>query len=67
MIDNANNNEENEQYEVFKMDNVEPINDPNCKHFFVEDDDSIGDTQSWICKHCKRGVFYPKGVKIINS
>jgi hypothetical protein len=60
-------NGNDEEYEVIRLKDVEPINDPNCKHFFIKDSDTIGDHQAWICRRCKRGTFYPKGVTIINS
>lgn len=66
--DNDNHNDNNGQDErIFDLENAKPINDPNCKHYFVMDDDKIGDYQGWICKHCNRGVYLQKGTKIINS
>jgi hypothetical protein len=67
MNQNASNNDDNVEYEVIRLDEIEPITKPDCKHFFVKDDDEIGDNQAWICQGCKRGVFYPKGVTIVNS
>jgi len=64
---NKNINVNNEDYEVFNMNNVEPLNAPDCNHHFVQDDDEIGDTRAWVCKHCLRGVFIQKGAVIINS
>lgn len=64
---NASNNDDNAEYEVIRLDEVEPINNPDCKHYFIKDDDEIGDNQAWICRDCKRGTFYPKNVTIINS
>lgn len=66
--DNASIDDNNENYEVIKLENSVPLIDLDCKHNFVEDDDVIDDlSQSWICTKCKRGTFLPKGVKIINS
>lgn len=72
-IDNGNVYGDNEtkdvddEYEVIRLDGVEPLNDPDCKHFFIKDSDTIGGMQAWICKRCKRGKFYPIGTTIINS
>lgn len=66
--DNSNIDENNDDYEVVKRENLENLLDPECKHFFVKDNDVIDDeTQSWICKKCHRGTFIPKGITIINS
>jgi hypothetical protein len=65
--DNQSINGNDEPDEVIRMDEVEPINDPNCKHFFIKDSDIIGDYQAWICRKCKRGTFYPINTTIINS
>jgi hypothetical protein len=66
-LDNASRDDKNENYEVFNLKDVEPLNDPNCTHHFVKDSDEIGGYQAWICQLCKRGTFYPKGTTIINS
>lgn len=65
--DNKSINGNDGEYEVIRLDNATPINDPDCKHFFIKDEDEIGDSVAWICKSCKRGAYFPKGVKIINS
>jgi hypothetical protein len=66
--DNGNQNEQNDNDErIFELDNATPINNPDCEHHFVKDDDMIGDYQSWICQSCKRGVYIHKDTKIINS
>jgi hypothetical protein len=52
---------------VVDLEKVEPLNDINCRHFFVKDSDTIGDYQAWKCKQCRRGTFLPKGTQIINS
>lgn len=66
--DNDNHNDKNDNDErIFELENATPINDPDCQHYFVIDDDKIGDYQGWTCQHCKRGAYFPKGTKIINS
>ena len=65
--DNRNIHDKNEEYEVIRRDELEPINDPNCKHNFVVDSDEIGGFQAWVCTKCKRGTFLPKATIIINS
>ena len=65
--DNRNIHDKNEEYEVIRRDELEPINDPNCKHNFVVDSDEIGGFQAWVSSKCKRGRFLPKAPKIINS
>lgn len=66
--DNSNSNDDNEKYEVIKRDNLVPLIDPKCEHYFVKDDDIIDEnTQSWICTKCKRGTFLSKDLTIINS
>lgn len=68
--DNNDRDDKNEKDEVIKLDELTPINDPNCKHFFVKDQDELAEEnkmQAWICKRCKRGTFMPKHINIINS
>ena len=66
--DNTTIDVNNDNYEVFKMDGVKPLNDPECKHFFVEENqEEIEGFTAWVCIHCKRGKFFPKGTKVINT
>lgn len=66
--DNTNRDVNNEEYEVINLDGVEPLNDPNCKHFFIEDvSEEIDGFTAWTCEHCKRGRYFPKGTKVINT
>lgn len=37
-----------------------PLNNANCKHELVPDDDQIGDFVSMRCKHCPLGWFFTK-------
>lgn len=67
MVDNQGNNGNDDDTIVVDMSKREPLNDPDCKHFFIKDDDTIGDTQAWICRRCKRGTFLPKHTSITNS
>ena len=67
LSDDNKDNEHNDDDVVIKLDELTPINDPDCKHYFVKDEDEIGEYQAWICRSCSRGAFYPKGVEIINS
>lgn len=70
-IDNNNSNEKNENdVIVIKQEELTPINNPECKHYFIKDNDELAEEnnmQSWICKKCKRGTFLPKDKTIINS
>lgn len=66
--DNSSINDEDGEYEVIRLNDKEPLNNKDCKHYFKKDEDEIStDRQSWICIHCHRGTFLPKGVNIINS
>jgi len=68
--DNKNIDDKNENDVVIKLDELTPINDPNCKHYFVKDKDSFAeevDMQAWICRECRRGAILPKNQVIINS
>jgi hypothetical protein len=67
--DNTISNENNEDnVEVFKMDGVKPLNDPDCNHFFIEEvQEEIAGFTAWTCEHCKRGRYLPKGTKVINN
>lgn len=65
--DNISNNGNDDGAIVVDMRQQEPLNDPNCEHFFVKDSDTIGDNQAWICQKCKRGTFLPKHMSITNS
>ncbi len=67
MNDNQGNNGNDDGTIVVDMSKREPLNDPQCKHFFVKDDDTIGRTQAWICRKCKRGTFLPSHMSITNS
>ena len=64
---NQTNNDNDDGTIVVNMAKREPLNDPDCKHFFVKDDDTIGNSQAWICRGCKRGTFLPKHMSITNS
>jgi transposase-like protein len=69
---NTNNNssidDNNDDYVVVKRENLKNLLDPDCKHYFVKDNDEIDeDSQSWKCNKCHRGTFLPKHVNIINS
>ena len=66
--DNDNHNADDADNErVFELENAKPINDPDCLHYFVKDDDKIGEYQGWICQKCKRGAYFPENTEIINS
>lgn len=65
--DNLNIDGKNEDYEIWDLKDKEPITKKDCKHFFVQDNDEIGDTVAWKCKNCNRGTFIKKGHTIINS
>lgn len=66
--DNLNINDNNDEYEVFDMGAVKPLNDPDCSHYFVEEPhEEIDGYKAWTCIHCRRGKFFPKGTKIINN
>lgn len=68
--DNSNIDDKNENYEVIKLDELTPVNDPTCRHNFIKDSDELAKDngmQSWICRRCKRGTFLPKHINIINS
>lgn len=65
--DNSSNNDNDEDTIVVDMAKRQPLNDPDCKHFFVKDEDTIGNSQAWICRGCKRGTFLPKHMSITNS
>ncbi len=61
---NTSKNVDNDGDEVVRLDEQQPLNDPDCKHQFVKDDDELGEAQAWVCIKCRRGVFLPKGVSI---
>lgn len=68
-IDNSPNNSENEANVnndkneiVIRLDEQAPLNDPDCKHKFSLDGDTIGDTRAWKCEKCHRGIFLPKHI-----
>jgi ubiquitin C-terminal hydrolase len=65
--DNQSNNDNDDGTIVVDMAKREPLNDPNCEHFFIKDEDTIGNSQAWICRKCKRGTFIPKHMSITNS
>jgi hypothetical protein len=65
--DNSSNNDNDDDTIVVDMAKRQPLNDPDCKHFFVKDEDTIGNSQAWICRGCKRGTFLPKHMSITNS
>lgn len=68
--DNSSIDANDEKDEVIKLDELTPINDPNCTHSFIKEYDELAeenDMQSWICSKCKRGKFMPKHINIINS
>lgn len=68
--DNSNIDDKNEKHEVIELNELTPINNPECTHYFVKDNDELAEEnnmQSWICQKCKRGTFMPKGTTIINS
>jgi len=55
---------------IIKQEELTPINDPKCQHFFVKDKDDLAEEnnmQAWICQKCKRGTILPKHQTIINS
>lgn len=63
-------NDKNENDEVIRLDELTPINDPKCHHYFVKDVDELAEDnnmQAWQCRNCKRGTFLPKDKTIINS
>lgn len=69
--DNSSINDKNEtEVIVIKPEELTPINDPTCKHYFVKDSDGLADNnemQAWVCRECRRGTFLPKDKTIINS
>lgn len=67
---NDNVNDKNENDVVIRLEDLTPINDINCQHYFVKDHDEMAEKnnmQAWICQKCKRGTFLPKDKNIINS
>lgn len=43
---------------IVKMDEQRPLNDPDCEHSLVkDDDDAIEETQAWICQKCGVGMI----------
>lgn len=66
--DNTSIDVNNEDDVVINLDGVKPLNDPDCKHFFEEEpEEEIDGYTAWTCIHCRRGRFYPKGTKVINT
>jgi len=65
--DNSSNDDNDDQYEVIDLSNVEPLHDPKCKHHFEPDGDELNGQIGWSCVKCHRGTFMPKGTTIINS
>lgn len=66
--DNLNIDDNNENDEVFNMEGVKPLNDPDCVHYFVEEPhEEIDGYTAWTCTNCRRGKYFPKGTKIINN
>ena len=66
--DNSSINDEDGDYEVIRMNEQEPLNNKDCKHYFEKTLMLLTkDFNPWICVHCHRGTFIPKGVNIINS
>lgn len=66
--DNTNIDDNNETYDVIDMQNVKPLNDPECNHFFIEEvQEEIEGYTSWTCEKCRRGKMLPKGYKVINT
>lgn len=68
--DNNNVNDKNENDVVIRLEDLTPINDINCKHYFIKDQDELAEEnnmQAWICQKCRRGTFLPKDKIIINS
>lgn len=47
-------------YEVIKMDEQQPLNDPNCEHRPVLDGDVLGDSVSVKCANCPIGWYIHK-------
>lgn len=64
---NTSNNGNDDGTIVVDMSKRKPLNDPDCKHYFIKDEDIIGNNQAWICRRCKRGTFLPKHMSITNS
>lgn len=63
---NTNNNVDTNGAIVIRLDEIPPLNDPNCEHKLELDGEVIGNSRAWICIKCHRGVFLPKEVtKII--
>jgi len=58
----GNNDNPDDKNIVIRLDELEPLNDKDCDHKFVRDDDEIGDYRAWSCVKCHRGVFLPKQV-----
>lgn len=56
------NNNDDINVEIVKMDEQRPINNPECEHLLVRDEsDRIGNTVSYMCikPHCGFGQFFP--------
>lgn len=64
---NTSNNGNDDGTIVVDMSKREALNDPDCKHYFIKDEDTISNNQAWICRRCKRGTFLPKHMSITNS
>lgn len=65
MEPNISDNETNNEHDVvIRLEDIKPLNDPNCAHHFVKDSDEIGDKVAWVCTRCGRGTFLPKDVTI---
>jgi hypothetical protein len=62
-VEEISDNGNNDDYEIFKMDEHEPLNDTDCRHpkLIADPSDTIGDAVYHRCSNPKCGVgFYIK-------
>lgn len=58
-LDNSGIIESDELNEVVKMDEIPPLNDPQCEHeFAIDETDTIGDAVAYVCTKRNCGVGY---------
>lgn len=60
VLGSNDNNKQDDEYEVIKMAEKEPLNDPSCNHIPVLEGDEMGDAVSVTCKNCPYGWYIPK-------
>lgn len=47
--------------------NLKPLNDPQCNHDWVDDDDEIGDMRAQVCRICPLGRWVKKSEASLDS